>query len=659
MQADFILTGGTVLTMDDDYTVYPTGAVVVRGDSIVAVGSADEIAAEYQAEEVVDCVGYVIMPGLINTHSHIPMTLLRGVIDDCRLDVWLMGYIMPTEREFVNPEFVRLGTALGCAELIAGGVTTSADMYYFEDEVAQVAAEIGLRAVCGQTVLKFPAPDAIAYEESLDYCRTFVQKWQDHPLIIPSVAPHAPYTSSPDILHSCVALATEFDVPLQIHLSETAYEVEQNRRQHGMPVIPWVKKQDLFDAKVVAAHCVHVDEGEIHTLEHHGAGVAHNPTSNLKLASGIAPVTRMLEIGVRVGIGTDGPSSNNDLDMFEEIRLAALIAKVATDDPTALPARQALTMATRLGAYAMHIEHLVGSLEPGKRADVIVIDLRTPHNWPHFTHDPDAPYSRLVYAAKSTDVTHVICNGVWLMRDRQHLTLDVKPILAEAAKIAGKIDDFIIAREGNVLSKLVAIGGVSQEESFEIQVKARLKEPDRVNDLLTHPDVTIVKHTHYRQYDTYFEFDDASQGRVRHREDDNVDEKGEVVGVRTRLTLTEPGREREFDNAVLLSRSRFIASADRPLRFYREYFRPAAERGIVKERRRWHIDFHGLRFYVNVDEMIEPELPGCYVEIKSRTWSKADAEQKAALITRLLDILGIPPSSLLTHEYIDIPEEET
>ncbi len=657
-RADVILTGGTVLTMDNDYTIHSSGAVAIKGDSIVAVGPADEVAAEYQAGEVVDCTGQVIMPGLINAHSHISMTLLRGLTDDRRLDVWLMGYIMPTEREFVNPEFVRLGAALGAAELIASGVTTVADMYYFEDEVAQVVADIGLRAICGQTILKFPAPDATAYEESLDYCRTFIQKWRKHPLIIPSVAPHAPYSSNPEILHSCVALATEFDVPLQIHLSETSFEVEQSRSEHGMPVIPWVKKQDLFDAKVIAAHCVHVDEGEIRTLEHHGAGVIHNPTSNLKLASGIAPVPRMLEIGVSVGIGTDGPSSNNDLDMFEEVRLAALIAKVATDDPTILPARQALTMATRLGARAVHIEHLTGSLEPGKRADVIAVDLRTPHNWPHFTHDSDAPYSRLVYAAKSTDVVHTICNGAWLMRDRRLLTADMRPVFAEAAEMAARIDSFVIAREGNVLSKLVAIGGVSQEESFEVQVKARLEDPDRVHNLLNHPEVMIIKHTHYRQYDTYFEFDDASQGRVRYREDDGIDENGEVVSVRTRLTLTGPSREREFDNAILLSRSRFIAPADRPLRFYREYFRPAAEREVAKERRRWHIDFHGLRFYINVDEMTEPGLPGCYVEIKSRTWSKADAERKAALIIELLAILGIPPSDLLTHEYIDIPREE-
>lgn len=658
-QVDLILTDGFVLTMDDAYTVYPIGAVAITDDTIVAIGPAAAIIADYQADEVVDCSGKVIIPGLINAHTHVPMTLLRGLTDDCRLDVWLMGYIMPTEREFVNPDFVRLGTALGCAEMISSGVTTFADMYYFEDDVAQIVAQIGMRAICGQTILKFPAPDALAYEESLAYCRTFIQTWLNHPLIVPSVAPHAPYTSTPSILLDCVALAVEFDVPLQIHLSETISEAEESRRENGMPVIPWVKKQNLFDAKVIAAHCVHVDDGEIYTLQHHGAGVVHNPTSNLKLASGIAPVSRMLEVGANVAIGTDGPASNNDLDMFEEMRLAAFLAKVATNDPTALPARQALAMATCLGARALHLGHRTGSLESGKRADIVVVDWHTPHNWPHFAHDPQSPYSRVVYAAKAADVQHVICNGAWLMRDRRLLTVDVEPLLTQAAQTAANIDAFIATREEDVLSKLVAIGGVSQEESFEVQVKARLDDPNHVQRLLNHPDVTVVKHTHYRQYDTYFEFPDPSQGRVRYREDDGLDEEGEVVSVRTRLTLTGPSREHEFAPAILLSRSRFIAPADRPLRFYREYFRPASEREVAKERRRWHIDFHDLRFYVNVDQLVEPALPGCYVELKSRTWSKTDAARKAELITEMLAILGIRAPDLIASEYIDLSGEET
>src|SRR4029077_2847117 len=348
------------------------------------------------------------MPGLVNAHTHVPMSLLRGLADDLRLDVWLMGYMMPVEREFVNPDFVTLGTRLGCAEMIRSGVTCFADMYYFEEAVAEATAAAGMRALCAQTVLRFPSPDATSYEDSLALARDFILRWRGHPLIVPAPAPHAPYTCTPEILRACAELAVEFDVPLHTHLAETTFEVDNSRREHGMPVVPWAKKQGLFDAKVLAAHCVHVDDGEIRALKNFNAGVAHNPTSNLKLGAGIAPVARMLELGVDVGIGTDGPASNNDLDMFEEMRLAALLAKGTSGDPTALPARDALSMATRLGASATHFGAITGSLEPGKRADLIVVDLDQVHNVPRFARDPNAVYSQLVYAAKSTDVVDVM-----------------------------------------------------------------------------------------------------------------------------------------------------------------------------------------------------------------------------------------------------------
>lgn len=271
--------------------------------------------------------------------------------------------------------------------MIRSGVTTFADMYYFEDDVARTTAEIGMRAVCAETVLKFPTPDAQAFEEALAYTREFIQRWKGHPLITPAIGPHAPYTCTAEMLQAAAELALEFDVPLHIHVSETQQEVENMRLEQGMPVVPYIKKQNVLQAKVIAAHCVHIDEGEIRTLVHHNTGVAHNPSSNLKLASGIAPVKRMLDLGVNVGIGTDGPASNNDLDMFEEIRLASFLAKGASGDPTALPARQTLAMATRLGAKALHIGDQVGSLEPGKRADLILVDLRALHNSPRFRRD--------------------------------------------------------------------------------------------------------------------------------------------------------------------------------------------------------------------------------------------------------------------------------
>ena len=388
---DVLLTNAHVLTMDDRFSVYEPGSVAIGGHAILAVG---DVAAEYEATETIDCAGRVVMPGLVNAHTHAPMTMLRGLADDLRLDVWLMGYVMPVEREFVRPDFVSLGTKLACAEMIRSGTTCFADMYYFEDAVAAATASAGLRALCGQTVLKFPAPDAASFEDSLARAREFIARWKGHPLIVPAPAPHAPYTCTVEILRACAELATEFDVPLHTHLSETMLEVDQSRRDHGMPVVPWVKKQRLFDARVLAAHCVHVDEGEMRTLKDAGAGVAHNPTSNLKLGSGVAPVARLLELGVPVGIGTDGTASNNDLDMFEEMRLAALVAKGTSGDPTTVPAREALAMATRIGARAIHLGDLTGSLEPGKRADLIVLDLERTHNSPRFRRDPNAVYSQ-------------------------------------------------------------------------------------------------------------------------------------------------------------------------------------------------------------------------------------------------------------------------
>jgi len=647
---DLLLTNALVLTMDENFTLHTPGAVAVTGDSIVAVGDS---AHEYTAKQTVDCGGKVVMPGLVNAHTHAPMALLRGLADDLRLDVWLMGYMMPVEREFVSPDFVTLGTGLACAEMIRSGITCFADMYYFEEHVAKATAAAGMRALCGQTVLKFPSPDAASYEDSLALARDFITRWKDHPLIVPAPAPHTPYTCTAEILQACSALAAEFDVPLHIHISETLLEVENSRKEHGMPVVPWVKKQGLFDAKVLAAHCVHIDEGEMRTLLHAGAGVAHNPTSNLKLASGVAPVVKMLEVGLNVGIGTDGPASNNDLDMFTEVHLAAILAKGISGDPTALPARQALAMATRLGARALHLGGLTGSLEPGKRADLILLDLTPLHNSPSFTRDPNALYSQIVYAAKSTDVTDVMCNGQWLMRDRRLLTVDEANLRLAARDYAKKIDVFLIHREESVLQKLIAIGGAVEEESFEVQVKARVPSAEQVLKVLQSDAITLIRSRHYLEYDTYFLFDDSSQGRLRYREDDFLDEKGKVTTVRSRLTLTGQSREGQF-GSVLLSRSRYLAPATHSLRFYREYFKPAGEREVEKDRLRWLVVYKGVEFFVNLDRLIKPAAEGFYLEIKSRTWSRRDAQDKAAIINELLGLFGASPDNTLKEDYVEL-----
>lgn len=646
-----LLTNAIVLTMDDAFTQYDPGAVAVQDDHIVAVGPETDLRGRYPDAQTIDCGGKVLMPGLVNAHGHAAMTLLRGLADDLRLDVWLLGYMMPVERSFVSPEFVRLGTQLACAEMIRCGTTCFADMYYFEDSAAQATADAGLRGVLGQTVMKFPAPDAASYEESVERARTFLQAWKGHPLVMPSVAPHAPYTCPPEVLRACTALAVEFDVPMQIHLAETALEVTNSQAENGMTVIPHVEQHGIFGAKVVAAHCVHVDGREIQTLRRHNAGVAHNPSSNLKLASGFAPVRDMLKVGLAVGIGTDGAASNNDLDMFEEMRLAALVAKSANNDPTVLPAAQAVAMATRLGARALHMDALIGSLEPGKRADLILVDLARTHNAPRFRREPEGVYAQLVYASHASDVTDVMVNGRWVLRDRQLTTLNETDLLVQAAEYARRIDAFLIEREGSVLSKLVAIGGAQEGESFEVQAKARLADPASVLAALCWPDIEILYERRYREYDTYFSFADPAQGQLRYREDEFIDADGKVSNVRYRLTLLGQAREGRFESDVLLSRSRFLAPATHSLRFYREYFKPAREVFVQKDRRRWRVLFRGTEFYINLDRIEQPDL-GYFIEAKSRTWSRRDAEHKAELARDLIACLGA--ADAVTEDYVQI-----
>ena len=655
---DFLLTHGLVVTMDDARQVIDDGAVAVNGDEIIAVGANSDLEARFAPQETLDCAGCAIIPGLVNAHTHAPMTILRGLADDLRLDVWLYGYMMPVEREFVGTDFCRIGTLLACAEMIRSGVSTFCDMYYYEDEVARAAAEAGMRAICAQTILKFTAPDATSYEESLAYCRDFIERWLNHPLIVPAVGPHAAYTATPELLRSAAALAVEYDVPLHIHISETTLEVEANRAQYDMPVVPWLKKQNVLDAKVIAAHCVHLDEGEMRSLKRHRVGVAHCPSSNLKLASGVAPVQKMVDLGLHVGIGTDGPASNNDLDMFEETRLAAFLAKGCFGDPMALPAKTSLALATIEGARALHLGHIVGSLEVGKRADVAVVELNMVHGTPKFRRDPEAIYSQIVYTAKSTDVRDLMVNGHLLMHNRELLTLDEESLKAKAGEFASRIDSFLIAREGNPLSKLLAIGsGVIPQETFEIQVKVRLDSLEEVLSRLAGPDMIITRSSVRNQYDTYFKFKGSELGRLRYREDEVLDEAEEVREVFYTITLVGPAYEREYDNSVVLTRSRHAAPADRSLRFYREYFKPDEERQVTKRRRRFHLLYKDTDFAINLDQLTTSAREGYYLEIKSRTWSARDAEHKAELIGELLDLMGAKMENLLKVEYIDFAAE--
>jgi 5-methylthioadenosine/S-adenosylhomocysteine deaminase len=651
MKADVILVNGTVVTMDAAGQVFAPGVVAVKGDSILAVGPVS-LAEEIEATETVDCTAQIVMPGLINAHTHVPMSLLRGLADDLRLDVWLHGYMMPVEKAFVDETFCHWGTLLSCAELIRSGVTCFADMYYHEGAVAEAAADAGMRAVCAETIMKWPTPNANSYDEGLEYCRRFIANWKDHPLIVPAVGPHAPHTCTPEILRETARLAREQDVPLLIHISETAGEVEGSMEDHGLSPALYADQFGVLDHRAVVAHGVHLTEEEIALLAKKQVGLVHNPSSNLKLASGVAPVPRMLTSGLMLGLGTDGPASNNNQDMFEELHLAALLAKGFSGDPTALPARDALAMATIGSAQALHMDHLIGSLERGKQADLAVVDVEDLHISPRFDFSQENIYSRLVYAAQSTDVRHVMVHGRWLMRDRTLLTVSQEEVMSEVQRVADRVSSFLVQRERSLLDKLVTLGELERREIFEVTVKARIEDEERVIAALDHPDIIIIKPSVRNQYDTYFFFDDETTGRVRYRED-YVLKDDQVVESLYTLTLVGPAKEREYANSVVLSRFTYASRANRSLRFYKEYFQPHRVMQLEKRRRRFRIKYQGVELAVNLDRLTKPAQDGPFLEIKSRTWSKRDAERKTERIGALLAFLGVSAEDVVKREYAD------
>jgi 5-methylthioadenosine/S-adenosylhomocysteine deaminase len=364
----------------------------------------------------------------------------------------------------------------------------------------------------------------------------------------------------------------------------------------------------------------------------------------------------MLEAGLNVGIGTDGAASNNDLDMFEEMRLAAFVAKTFSNDPTSIPAATALRMATYLGARAMHLGTVTGSLEPGKRADLILVDITPLHNSPRFRRDKDNTYAQLVYAGKAADVTDVMVNGKWLMHDRELLTLNEEELITAAQEYARKIDIFLTAREQSVFSKLVALGGSAEEESFEVQVKVNLADPSTVQEAIKKPGIEVLRKKHYHQHDVYFTFSDPTQGWLRYREDEMIDDQEQVSTVRSRLTLIGPSREGDFAHDVLLSRIRYFAPAANSLRFYREYFKPTGETSIDKDRLRWLVRYKDEEFFINLDHVENPDL-GYYIEVKSRTWSRGDAEDKARYSSELILLLGGSLEKTITKDYVEFANE--
>jgi 5-methylthioadenosine/S-adenosylhomocysteine deaminase len=433
--ADAIWSARYVLTMAPQRRVIENGAVAVRGDRIVGVGSKAEIDRRFQPKQRLDRPDALLAPGLINTHTHAAMSLLRGIADDLRLQDWLEKYIFPAEAKNVSPEFVRWGTKLACAEMLLGGTTTFTDMYYFEDVVAESAKEAGMRGVLGETIIGFPVADAQTPADSLKLAEAFLQRFRNDPLIVPAVAPHAIYTNSDETLKASRALANRYNAPLLIHLSETKRENDEALAKRKLSPTRALDRLGIFEGRTIAAHAVWMDSADLETLRLRHVGVAHCPSSNMKLASGVAPIVRMLSLGIVVGLGPDGPAgSNNDLDMFEEMDLAAKLQKVSTMDPQSLPATMAFEMATMGGARVLGLQREIGSLETGKRADMISVRLDQPHAVPLYE-----PVSQLVYALKASDVRDVMVNGKTVMRDRQILTLDLKQVLAKAEELQAKV----------------------------------------------------------------------------------------------------------------------------------------------------------------------------------------------------------------------------
>ncbi len=420
--------------MNQERRLIENGAVAVEKSEIVAVGTSGEIARKFLAKQTINAQNKVVIPGLINTHTHIPMSLFRGISDDLDLQEWLTKYIFPAEAKNVTEDFVRVGTRLGLAEMIRGGTTTYCDMYYFEDAVADETAKAGVRGVLGETIIDFPVPDNKTNAEAMAYAEKFINKWKNHSLIVPALAPHAPYTVSTEHLNQIRKLSDKLNATVVIHVAETQKEVSDIFKQYGSRPVAYLAKIGFLNNRTIAAHVVFADDGEMDLLKKFGVGIAHNPQSNMKLASGVAPIPQMLSKNLPVGLGTDGAASNNDLNMWEEMDTAAKLHKVFSGDPKVVGAMQAFEMATIRAARALHLENLIGSIETGKRADIAIVDFDGLHQTPRFN-----VYSSLVYSTKASDVRTVIINGRVIMLNRRLLTLDENDIKNTANAYRQKI----------------------------------------------------------------------------------------------------------------------------------------------------------------------------------------------------------------------------
>jgi len=433
---DTLILGGTILCLDDSMTRIEDGALAIVGDSIAAVGTESDFRQKFTSRDIIDGKSSLIMPGLINSHTHAAMTCFRGIADDMQLMDWLTHYIFPAEARNVNPELAYWGSLLACAEMIKSGTTTFCDMYIFEEETAQAARKAGMRCLLGEVLFDFPSPNVKTPQEGLAYSRKLLERWSSDPLIRIAVEPHALYTCSRPLLLGAGHLAQEYQAPLALHFLENISEREQLRKDLGQDAVPYLQELGLLNERLIAFHCVCLEEEDIQSFRNEGCKAVYNPESNMKLASGFAPVSRMLKEGVCVGLGTDGCASNNNLDMFQEMDTAAKLEKVRHLDPTLMPADTVVAMATRQGARVLGMGEHTGCLKAGMKADLILIDLARPHLTPMYN-----PYSHLVYAVNGSDVNTVFIHGKMVMKDRKLLTLDEEDIMEQVRRIAERIQE--------------------------------------------------------------------------------------------------------------------------------------------------------------------------------------------------------------------------
>ncbi len=436
--ADIVIAYAKVLTNNAEKQILENHHVIIDGGKIIDIIPSEIAENQYVAKTYIEAKDTLLMPGLVNIHTHAAMTVFRGVADDILLLDWLNKYIFPIEKQFVSAEMVTLGTQLAAIEMIRSGTTTFSDMYYFTDEIAQVAKQIGIRAVISEGLLSFPTPNMKTPETSLEYVENMILKYQNDDLVTIALGPHAPYTCSPELLQKASQLAEKYNVPLQIHLSESTWEFDEYTEKHGLTPTEYLDKLGMLTDRTLTAHSIYLTDSDIHLLAKRGTSVAHNPECNMKLASGAAPVPKMLQCGVNVGIGTDGVASNNNLNMFEEMRSAAFLHKFNSKDPTTLNASTLVEIATINGAKALNLENKIGSIEIGKQADVILVPLNKPHLIPLYNI-----YSQIVYSMGGSDVDTVIVNGKIVMRNNKILTINEEEVMEKVKVFSEKIKDYI------------------------------------------------------------------------------------------------------------------------------------------------------------------------------------------------------------------------